>query len=383
MSDLDAAVARGRALRHDLHAHPELAYQEERTATVIRDRLDALDIPWRSCAGTGTVAHLAVGRAGVHRALRADIDALPITEATGVAHASRHPGRMHACGHDGHTAALLTAAELLKAREARLPGPVTLFFQPAEEGEHGARAMIADGCLEGVDEVYGWHNWPTMPWATAAVPVGPVMAANAEFHCAVIGRGGHASQPERCRDPMPVAAQAIGALQTVVSRRTAPQEAAVLSVTTVAAGTATNVIADRVDFAGSLRSATTDGLARLAREAEDLVLGLASAHGCRGTFEFTPQYPATVNHPEPTARAAAAIEAIWGPDCLHHDGLPIMGSEDFSYYLEQVPGCYLLLGSGRPGASCEPCHSPRFDFNDDLLAVGSRLWLHLVGLEEP
>ncbi|MDZ7642961.1 MAG: amidohydrolase [Woeseiaceae bacterium] len=215
----DECVAGAVAARHELHRHPELAWQEAATAARIRTQLDAMDIAWRSCADTGTVATLASKATGRHVALRADIDALPIAEQSGASWASEVVGCMHACGHDGHTATLLAAARWLKHHESSLPGPVTLLFQPAEEGGHGARRMIEDGALEHVDVIFGWHNWPAIPWGQAVCPDGVVMAGNGTFRIDVQGRGGHASQPEACRDPVVAASAIVLALQQVVSRR--------------------------------------------------------------------------------------------------------------------------------------------------------------------
>jgi hippurate hydrolase len=378
--DLDALTARARALRHDLHRHPELMFHEDRTAGVVRGELDRLGIAWRPCAGTGTVARLADDARGRHIALRADLDALPLDELTGLSYASCHTGVMHACGHDGHTASLLAAAAWLKAHEGELPGPVTLLFQPAEEGGHGARRMVEDGALADVSEVFGYHNWPPIPFGRAGCVPGTIFAANGEWSATINGRGGHASSPQHCIDPIVAGANFVSLVQQIVSRQISPQEAAVVSVTCFHGGTADNIIPDCVELVGTVRAATTELRDDLARRTEVVLQAACAPSGARGAFTYRPCYPATVNHPESARRAQEALVAVLGPDALANHGLPVMAAEDFGYYLTQIPGAYLLLGAGRPGAVMEPCHSPRFDFNDDLIPVVVRLWSRLVGL---
>jgi hippurate hydrolase len=382
MSALDAIAARAVEFRRDLHRHPELQHAEHRTAQVIRAALDRLGIAWRACAVTGTVATLAPGAKGRRLAFRADIDALPLEELTGLPYASVNPGKMHACGHDGHTASLVAAAEWLKEREARLPGPVTLLFQPAEEGGHGARRMIEDGCLEGIDEVYGWHNWPPLPFGQARVAAGTVMAANGEWSATVTGRGGHASMPHQSIDPIAAAASFVMLAQQIVSRQVSPLHPAVVSVTCFHGGTADNIIPDRVDLMGTVRAATTDLREELARRTEAVLHAACSVSGAQATFDYKPTYPATVNDAACAARAAEALTRILGPGTVSGDGLPIMGAEDFSYYLEQRPGAYCLIGAGKPGKTLEPCHSPRFDFADELIPIAVRMFADLAGIGE-
>ncbi|MBA3700755.1 MAG: amidohydrolase [Planctomycetes bacterium] len=380
MVDLDALVIRARTLRHDLHRHPELIYQEERTARVVRDELDRLGIAWQACAGTGTIARLADGARGRHLALRADLDALPLTELTGLPYASEHPGLMHACGHDGHTASLLAAAAWLKANEAALPGAVTLVFQPAEEGGHGALRMVEGGALDGVDEIFGYHNWPPIPFGKAGCVPGTIFAANGEWHATITGRGGHASSPHHCIDPILAGAHFVTLAQQIVSRQIAPQDAAVVSVTCFHGGTADNIIPDSVELVGTVRAATTTLRDELARRVEATLTAACAPSGAVGRFTYRPCYPATVNHAGPAARAQDALRAVLGADGLANDGLPVMAAEDFGYYLTHVPGAFILLGAGRPGAVMEPCHSPRFDYNDDLIPLVVKLWSRLAGL---
>ncbi len=376
MVDLAAIAARATALRHDLHRHPELMWQERRTAGVVRDELTRLDIAWTPCADTGTVARLAAGRAGRHVAFRADLDALPIQELTGCGHQSTIPGHMHACGHDGHTASLLGAAAWLAAHEAALPGPVTLLFQPAEEGGHGARRMVDEGALNGIDAVFGYHNWSGLPAGHYACPDGSVMAANGEWTAVIHGRGGHAASPHDCVDPVLTGAHFTVLAQQLVSRQTAPQEAAVVSVTMFHAGTADNVIPDTAELTGTVRAATTARREALVTGLRRVLDAACAASGAVGELRYEPTYPATVNHAAEAARARTALDGILGAGRCVTAGLPLMAAEDFSYFLQARPGAYILLGTGR----AEPCHSPRFDFDDALIPLAIRLWSRLAGL---
>jgi len=369
------------AFRRRLHQAPELTWQEHATAGTIRTELDHLGIPWRACAGTGTVAHLAPDATGRHIALRADIDALPIDEISGKDWSSGTPGIMHACGHDGHTATLLAVARWLKTCEGELPGPVTLLFQPAEEGGHGAREMIADGALDGVDWVFGWHNWPAIPFGEAVCPDGPVMGANGIFEIRLEGSGGHASQPEACRDPVLAGSALVQSIQQIVSRRIAPQASAVVSVTTFEAGGAITAIPDNARLAGSVRVGRTEERDAVARHLEQIARDVAVAYGVEARVTFTPRYHATVNHPEAAAHYRGALARVLGPDW--RDGtlpVPIMASEDFSYYLREVPGAFALIGADDGEGHHWPCHNPRYDFNDRLIDPVGRIFSEIVGL---
>jgi hippurate hydrolase len=379
-AESEALLARALALRHDLHAHPELRFEETRTAGVIRAELARLDIPWEACAGTGTLGRLAPRARGEHIAFRADIDALPVVEQTGLPYASTHPGRMHACGHDGHTASLLAAAAWLKRHEAALPGPVTLLFQPGEEGGHGAVRMIEGGALRGVDAIFGYHNWPPIPAGRAACVDGTIMGANGHFRATVHGRGGHASQPEACIDPIVALCHFVTLAQQVVSRRAAPQSAAVVTVATLQAGTASNIIPDTASATGTIRAPTTAEREGIAARCEEALRGACLATGATPAWEWSADYPATRNDPRCAARARDALVRALGPECLVTAGIPIMAAEDFSYYCEAVPGCFVLLGAGRPGEPLEPCHSARFDYSDALIPVVVNVWADLAGL---
>jgi len=377
MADLADIVQHATAIRHDLHRHPELTWQERRTAGIVRDELTRLGIPWVSCAEHGSVARLAPGRSGRHVAFRSDLDALPIHEATGCAHTSTVPGTMHACGHDGHTACLLGAAAWLKAYESQLPGPVTLLFQPAEEGGHGARRMVEEGCLDGIDAVFGFHNWSSLPAGHYACPDGPVMAANGEWTAIIRGRGCHAAAPQDGIDPVLTGAHFTTMVQQLVSRTTAPQEAAVVSVTMFHAGTADNIIPDSAELTGTVRAATTQRREALVTGLRRILDAACAASGASGELRYEPTYPATVNHATEAVRARVALDRILGPGRCISAGIPLMAAEDFSYYLQAKPGAYILLGTGRT----EPCHSPRFDFDDGLIPVAIRLWSALAGIE--
>mgnify|MGYP001604876724 FL=1 len=380
MATLEAVVAHATDLRHRLHQKPELSWAEHNTAVFVRAELTRLGISWTPCADTGSIARLAAGKHGRHIALRADLDALPVSETSGVPWTSTIPGHMHACGHDGHTACLLGTAAWLKAHEAQLPGPVTLLFQPAEEGGHGARRMVEEGCLNGIDAVFGFHNWPGLPDGHWACPDGTIMASNGEWSATITGRGTHAASPHDGIDPVLAGAHFTVMAQQLVSRVLAPQEAGVVSVTCFHGGTANNIIPDSVELRGTIRASATTTRDMLAARLEQILHAACAAAGASGTFHYEPTYPATVNHPSEATRARAALDTIYGPGKGITAGIPIMPAEDFSYYLEKKPGAYILLGTGRDGRR-EPCHSPRFDFDDRLIPIVVRLWAKLAGLE--
>jgi len=371
-------------LRHALHRRPELTWAERETAQTIRDRLTAADIPWRACAETGTVALLAPKAKGRHIALRGDIDALPLSEQSGVDWSSEHDGCMHACGHDGHTATLMGTALWLKQHESLLPGPVTLLFQPAEEGGHGAQRMIEDGALEGVDAIFGWHNWPAIPYGKAICPDGPVMSANGTYGITVKGKGGHASQPELCRDPVLAAAAITMAVQQVVARRLAPQRAVVVSLTSIDARSGDTIIPETARLGGSfrlsddaLRETVTNLITETARDT-------AKAYGVEAEVEIRPRYGATVNHAAEAEIYRTALADEFGPDWQSKETLaPIMASEDFSYYLNEVPGAFALIGADDGNGHDVPCHSTHYDFNDALIPHLMRIYARLAGAPLP
>lgn len=372
-------------LRRDLHRQPELGWAEHETARVVRAALDALGIPWRACAETGTVGVLAPTRSGAHFALRADIDALPIHEDGELPWRSQRVGCMHACGHDGHTATLFAAAQWLKQVEHALPGPVSLLFQPAEEGGHGALRMIEAGALDEVDTVFGWHNWPAIPLGQAVCPDGVVMAGNGTFRIDLRGEGGHASQPELCRDPVLAAAAVVQSLQQVVSRRLPPQSATVLSITSIDARSNPTVIPDDAVIEGSFRLGDERDREPLGELIEQTASATAAAHGIRCEVQLFPRYGPTVNHPTQAARYRSALQDELGSEALcPQTRLPIMASEDFSYYLRERPGAFALVGAGDADPHHQvPCHSARYDFNDALIEPMARIYARLAGAPLP
>lgn len=377
-------LSEARAFRRELHAHPELGWQETRTAARIREELSKLHIPWQSCAETGTLGFLNKEGKGKHIALRGDIDALPIKENTGKEWSSTHTGCMHACGHDGHSAALMATAAWLKQHESRLPGPVTLLFQPAEEGGHGAKKMIEAGALEGVDCIYGWHNWPALSFGQIFCPEGIVMCGNGTFEIKITGKGGHASQPELCRDPVLAASAMVLNLQQIISRRLPPQEANVVSVTSIEAPSAPTVIPESALVAGSIRISNEDSRQLINQLITDICQHTAASYGVACQVNIFPRYQATINHTLP----AQAMRELWHEvnPTLHNDSQilgPIMASEDFSYYLNEIPGAFALIGADDGQNHHHPCHSPYYDFNDNLLEPVCRLFARLAGAPVP
>jgi hippurate hydrolase len=372
-------------LRHWCHLHPELTWEEENTAEKIRHTLTEHQIAWRSCAGFGTLATLAPDAAGEHMALRADMDALPIHEPDSADHCSTVPGKMHACGHDGHMAALMGAALWLKRQEADLKGPVTLVFQPAEEGGHGAKKMIEDGALEGVDRIFGWHNWPALPEGMVACPDGPVMSGNGTFHLLIRGQGGHASQPEATRDPVLAAAAITLNLQQIISRRLPPQAAAVVSVASLVADSSVTVIPHSVRLEGSIRLSDP----RWRQPINNLILEIsqhtAATYGVEAEVEIRGRYEATINEPTAAATYRQALAAELGADCFDTNILlPLMASEDFSYYLNEIPGAFALVGMSSPEGDFEaPCHSQDYQFNDRIIDTMMRVFCRLVDVPTP
>ncbi len=379
--EIEAVLPRVTNLRRDLHAHPELGYEERRTARIVAEELRSLPgVEVRTgIAGTGVVALLGAGLPGPCAALRADMDALPLEEASGVPHASKYPGKMHACGHDGHTAMLVGAAHVLHAFADELRGPVKLIFQPAEEGGGGALKMREAGVLRNPDvaAVFGLHNMPSPDLSAGDIALcdGPMMAGAGVFEITVRGRGGHAAVPQACVDPVYVGAQIVNALQSVVSRSNDPLDSLVVSVTKFNAGSARNIIPETAVLAGTFRALD----AAVLRQAEERIRAraedVARAFGAVAEVDIRLGYPPVVNDPRANALVRdAAVEAGTG-DRLKTTR-PILGSEDFAYYLEEVPGCFWFLGS-RPAARPQVpfCHNPAFDFNDAVLGDG--IFMHV------
>lgn len=380
MSELKSPIAKIlpqiRELRRELHAHPEPGYQEVETSRRVAALIESL--PGfelrRNVATTGLVATLDRDKPGPCVALRADMDCLPIQEETSLPYASRRAGYMHACGHDGHTASLVGAALILALLRDQLAGPVKFLFQPAEEGGAGARQMVAEGALEDphVTAIFGLHNMPATQYALGDVVLraGPFMGGTTDFSIVVHGRGGHAAMPHLTIDPIFVGAQIVQALQGIVSRGTDPISTLVITVGKFHAGTATNVIPDSATIEGTIRSlspATLEGATdRLSRLAESV----AAAHGATAEFTIHPGYPVTVNHDHAAAYVAEVARAVAGDGRVNADCDPILGAEDFAYYLQARPGCFYFLGTRPTDVPEVPsCHHPKFDFNDDVLPL--------------
>ncbi len=370
------------ALRRDLHAHPELGFEEHRTQRVILDFLRARGFEPRACAGTGVVADVDVeGVRGPRIALRADIDCLPMPEPTPLPWRSTHAGRAHKCGHDGHTATLLGFADVLAEQRAQLRCNVRLLFQPAEEGVRGggAQVMIEQGVLDGVDAIYGQHNWPPFAFGMAHVAAGPVMAAVDHLELRIEGVGGHASEPQRCRDPIVAGAQIVTALQAVVARGVGLGGGAVLSITAFHAGTTHNVIPRDAHLLGTLRTLDaqlrTDVLARAQAVVRDVAQGL----GLQAKLLVTPEYPVLVNDAGCAAQVRRAAAQALGAGACSEAGLPLGAAEDFAFYTQRVPGAFFFLGAGR-APDTPGCHHPDFDFDDDLIPLGVRMFTSLVAL---
>jgi hippurate hydrolase len=373
-------------IRRDLHAHPELCFQEVRTADVVAAKLSEWGIPiHRGLGTTGVVGIVKAGSSDRAIVLRADMDALPMQEFNTFAHASQHPGKMHACGHDGHTAMLLAAGQYL-ANNRNFDGTVYLVFQPAEEGGGGAREMIKEGLFEKfpVQAVFGMHNWPGASVGKFAVSAGPVMASSNEFKITVRGKGGHAALPHNAIDPVPVACQMVQAFQTIISRNKKPVDAGVISVTMIRAGEATNVIPDSCELQGTVRTFTIEVLDMIEQRMREVAQHTAAAFGAQCEFEFVRNYPPTINAAHEADFARGVMVSIVGASNVGEQE-PTMGAEDFSYMLQAKPGCYGFIANG-DGAHREmghgggPCmlHNPSYDFNDDLIPLGATYWARLA-----
>jgi hippurate hydrolase len=384
LPEIRALDADMRAWRHHLHAHPETAFEEKQTSAFVAGKLRDFGLEVHDgLAGTGVVGVLRQGRAKDAVGLRADLDALHIHEKSGVPHASKHEGKMHACGHDGHTTMLLGAARAM-AQRRRFDGTVYFIFQPAEENEGGGRVMVQEGLFERfpMKAVYGMHNWPEMPVGKIALREGPLMGAYDIFEIVATGRGAHAAMPHLGRDPMPFAAHVINALQTIVARNIHPLEAGVVSVTQVHGGDTWNVIPQEVVLRGTVRSFRPDIQDLIERRIGEIVAGLASTFDMSATLRYERRYPATINTRTETRHALAAATALVGADNVDTDPTPSMGSEDFAFMLQAKPGCYVWLGGGR-GPGTPNLHNPHYDFNDDALAIGASYWVTLAEAQLP
>lgn len=367
-------------IRRAIHEWPEPGFKEERTNELIRARLDRGGIEHKPLAGTGVVALVKGAKPGPTLLFRADMDALPLTEENDVPYASKVPGYMHACGHDGHVAMALVAAKLLQSRRRDLKGNVKVMFQPAEEGPGGAIPMLEEGLLDGpkVDAAFAIHLWNDLPVGKVGCRAGPVFAAQDEFHVRVVGKGGHGAAPHQTIDPVVVAAHIVTACQTIVSRKVAPTKTAVVTFGEIHGGTRHNIIPDVVTLSGTVRSLEKPVRRLLERELTRIVHEVAGALGAKVALEFVPGYAPTVNDPGMTEAARrAAAEAVGAKGVVEQE--ITMGAEDMSYVLERVPGCYMVLGSNnKKRGLVHPHHSAKFDFDEEALAVGAELWLRIA-----
>lgn len=377
-------------IRRQLHAHPELRFEEEQTAAFVAAYLEDCGIEvTRGIGGHGVVGTCRRGTSGRAIALRADMDALPLQELNGFAHASQHAGKMHACGHDGHTTMLLGAARHL-ATHGGFDGTVQFVFQPAEEGGAGAKKMLDDGLFERfpADAIFGLHNWPGLPAGSFGVRPDAIMASSNSFEVEIHGSGSHAAQPHRSIDPVMVAVQIAQAWQSIVSRNVDPNAAAVLSVTQIHTGTAVNVIPETAVLRGTVRTFDTAVLDLIEERMRSIAEGIAGAFGAELRFDFNRMYPAVVNHPAEAALAASVMRAVAGSEGVDEHVARSMASEDFSFFLQRKPGCYAFLGNGRlrttaassnaSGDGSYQLHSPLYDFNDEILVTGVTYWVELA-----
>ena len=375
---IEALVDDARHWRRELHKIPELQYDVIETAKFVADRLHAFGCDEvKTGVGRSGVVAIIKGRRGDGPAiaLRADMDALPIEERTNLPHRSTHPGKMHACGHDGHTAMLLGAARhLAKTRDFR--GTAVIVFQPAEEGGAGAKAMLEDGLVErfGVTQFFGMHNWPGLPLGTFAIRKGAFLAAADKFTIALEGKGGHAAMPHRARDVIVAGSEIVLALQSLVSREVDPLDSAVVSVSKFEAGTVFNVLPQTATLLGTVRTLKAATRDHLEARLKKIVSSVAAAHGIEAEIDYARGYPPTVNHGRESDFAASVAEKIVGPEGVDHDYAPSMGAEDFSYMLEAKPGAFIFIGNGDSAG----LHHPEYDFNDEALAPGIAYWTTLI-----
>ncbi len=373
-------------VRRQIHANPELCFKEVQTADLVAAKLTEWGIPiHRGMGTTGVVGIIKHGTSDRAIGLRADMDALPMQEYNTFAHASKNAGKMHACGHDGHTAMLLAAAQHFSTQR-NFDGTVYVIFQPAEEGGGGAREMIKDGLFDKfpMQAVFGMHNWPGMAVGKFAVSPGPVMASSNEFKIVIHGKGGHAALPHNSLDPVPVACQMVQAFQTIISRNKKPIDAGVISVTMIHAGEATNVIPDSVEIQGTVRTFTIEVLDMIEQRMREIAEHTSAAYGVTCDFEFERNYPPTINSNAEALFAAKIMGDIVGADNVLEQE-PTMGAEDFAYMLMAKPGAYCFIANGEGdhreiGHGGGPCmlHNPSYDFNDDLIPLGATYWVRLV-----
>jgi len=388
-ADLEAIAAHVVEIRHDLHRHPELAYQEVYTSGVVCRELDRLGIEYKNglAGGTGVLGVIRGTAGGPDPreekcvALRADMDALPIEENTGLPYASKHPGRMHACGHDGHTAVLLGAAAVLQGHREQFTGTIKLLFQPAEEGGCGAERMCDEGVLENpkVGAIFGLHGWPGMKVGMVATRPGALLASVDGFTVKITGRGGHAAAPQETVDPILCAAAVVQSLQMIVSREADPNDACVLTVSQINAGSAFNVIPDSAEIHGTLRAVSKGRRESALESLERICRGVAAAHRCTVTFQYYGTTPCTINAAEASAFVKETAARVLGPRGYVDAPKPAMWGEDFAFYLERVPGCFYVLGVQPHDRDSYPMlHNPGFNFTDAAVPVGIRMQVELA-----
>ena len=384
------------AIRRDLHAHPEIGYEEQRTSEVVQRELKKAGVNFVAnlAGGTGVMANIPASGAAQNKkavGLRADMDALPIEETSGVSYASRFHGKMHACGHDGHTAILIGTARVL-AKLSKLSNgggglhrPVSFVFQPAEEGGAGDQKMVQEGCLDGriigppIENMFGLHGWPRLPQGVVATRIGPLLAASDRFDIIVKGVGSHAAFPHASRDPIIAASAIVNALQTIASRNVDPLDSVVVSVTMLNAGSAYNVIPSQAKISGTVRTLTPQVMQLTQRRINEIAMNIAKAHGCEASFEYRIGYPVTLNDAGAVEIFNDVARQTLGEQRVLDLPRPVMGGEDFSFYSQVVPSCFFVLGLIPPGKQSMPdLHQPDFNFNDDAIATGIEMFCRLA-----
>ena len=365
--------------RRDFHAHPEIAFEEHRTAQIVAEKLESFGIEVETgLAGTGVVGTLKKGTGNRSIGLRADLDALLINEANDFEHKSKTPGKMHACGHDGHTTMLLGAAKYL-AEKGDFDGTITFIFQPAEENEGGGKVMIDDGLFDKypVESVFGMHNIPGMPVGTFAMKSGPIMASFDIFNLKIIGKGGHAAMPHTAIDPIIIGTKIVDAYQSIVSRYIDPQEPVVLSVTQFHGGDAYNVIPNEIEMKGTVRCFSSKVQESIENQMEQITSSICSAYGADYELGYERRYPATINTADEVTISEKVAKNISGDEMVHTSPTPSMGSEDFAFMLQERPGSYIWIGNGDGEGSCM-LHNPGYDFNDEILPIGATYWVNIA-----
>lgn len=369
--------------RHQLHAIPEIAFDEEKTAQFVEQKLASFGVKVHPrMAGTGVIGSLSAGPAGSSSqksiALRADLDALPIVEKTDVSYCSTHAGMMHACGHDGHTTMLLGAAQYLSQHQ-NFNGTVYFVFQPAEENEGGGRVLVEQGFFKKfpVDAIYGMHNWPGLEAGKFAIRSGPVMAAYDVFDIIINGKGGHAAAPHNTIDPIVIAGQVITAVQNISARQCNPQDAVVVSITRMHAGDSYNVIPETAQLSGTVRTFSHHVQGKIITQLEQIVKSICDAYGATAEMDYQKRYPSTINSETETENALLVAMAVVGNDNIIRDNPPSMGSEDFSFLLNESKGCYVSIGNGESAS----LHNPHYNFNDDILTIGVSYWVKMVQMQ--